>query len=227
MLAKTKKTGYIDDECVRLFIERRIAGTMTYPSKNIKAITEFIFIGEPAETLAPSDLVIVLGNHIIDIMMGEVAGLYTAGKITKNATIILTGANGDMTAGQAPECDQMYEAAVEKYGMPAELFAKEPKATNAYLNMVYAKEIIDKKGGLNAFRHILVVGNSFLLRRISLYAAKLDFPAERMQYYGVWDKSGRNIGTDSWWKSEVAVNRVMAEVERIGKYYAEGNMSVF
>lgn len=200
---------------------------MTYPSKNIKAITEFIFIGEPVDALTPSDLVIVLGNHIIDIMMGEVADLYATGKIMKDATIILTGANGDMTAGQPPECDQMYEAAVEKYGMPAELFVKEPKATNAYLNMVYAKELIEAKGGLDAFRNILVVGNSFLLRRISLYAAKLGFPADRMQYYGVWDKNGRNIGPDSWWTSEVAVNRVMAEVERIGKYYADGNMSIY
>lgn len=200
---------------------------MDYPSKNIKAITEFIFIGEPAENLVPSDLVIVLGNHIIDIMMGEVADLYEQGKITKDASIILTGANGDMTAGQPPECDQMYEAAVEKYHMPEELFVKEPKATNAYLNMVYAKEMIEEKGGFEAFGHMLVVGNSFLLRRISLYAAKLGFPAERMQYYGVWDKEGRNIGPDSWWKSEVAVNRVMAEVERIGKYYGEGVMSVF
>ncbi len=200
---------------------------MNYPSPNIKAITEFIFIGEPAENLVPSDLVIVLGNHIIDIMMGEVAALYEQGKITGDATIILTGANGDMTAEQALECDQMYEAAVHKYGMPKERFIKEPKATNAYLNMVYAKEIIEEKGGMEAFGHILVVGNSFLLRRISLYAAKLGFPAERLQYYGVWDKDGRNIGPDSWWKSDVAIERVMAEVERIGKYYKDGNMSVF
>lgn len=200
---------------------------MTYPSPNIKAITDFIFIGEPAENLALSDLIIVLGNHIIELMMGEVAALYGQGKITKNATIILTGANGDMTAEQAPECDQMYEAAVQKYGMPKELFIKEPKATNAYLNMVYAKEIIEEQGGMEAFRNILVVGNSFLLRRVSLYAAKLGFPAERLQYYGVWDKAGRNIGPDSWWKSEVAIDRVMAEVERIGKYYKDGNMSIF
>lgn len=200
---------------------------MTYPSPSIKAVTDFIFIGEPAESLVPSDLVIVLGNHIMELMMGEVASLYATGKITKNATIILTGANGDMTAEQAPECDQMYEAAVQKYGMPKELFIKEPKATNAYLNMVYAKEIIEEQGGMEAFGHILVVGNSFLLRRISLYAAKLGFPADRLQYYGVWDKAGRNIGPDSWWKSEVAIDRVMAEVERIGKYYKDGNMSIF
>ena len=200
---------------------------MTYPSPNIKAITEFIFIGEKAESLCPSNLVLVLGNHIIDSMMGEVSALYAQGKITEDANIILTGANGDMTAGQAAECDQMYEAAVHKYGMPAELFVKEPKATNAYLNMVYSKEIIEEKGGFDAFGSVLCVGNSFLLRRVSLYAAKLGFPTERMQYYGVWDRAGRNIGPDSWWKSEVAVNRVMAEVERIGKYYGEGYMSIF
>lgn len=200
---------------------------MIYPSRNIEAITNFIFIGEPAEQLEPSDLVIVLGNHIIDIMMGEVASLYEQGKITRNATIVLTGANGDMTAGQALECDQMQESAVHKFGMPTELFVKEPRATNAYLNMVYSKEIIESKGGFDAFHRILCVGNSFLLRRISLYAAKLEYPTEQIQYYGVWDKSGRNIGPDSWWKSEVAVQRVMAEVERIGKYYGEGYMSVF
>lgn len=93
--------------------------------------------------------------------------------------------------------------------------------------MVYAKEMIEEKGGVESFCHILVIGNSFLLRRISLYAAKLGYPAERMQYYGVWDKAGRNIGPDSWWQSEVAVQRVMAEVERIGKYYGDGNMSIF
>ncbi len=202
---------------------------MTYPSKNIKAITDFIFIGEEAEALVPSDLVLVLGNHIIDLMMGEVAGLYAKGKIRPDATIILTGANGDMTAGQETECDQMYEAATGKYGMPEELFLKENRATNTYLNLLYSKELAEKKKpeGLNAFSRILCVGNSFLLRRASLYAAKLEYPAERMQYFGVWDKNGRNIGPNSWWESDVSVQRVMAEVERIGKYYATGNMSIF
>lgn len=202
---------------------------MIYPSQNIKAVTDFIFIGEPAENLIPSDLVIVLGNHIIDIMMGEVAQLYAMGKIQSDAQILLTGANGDMTAGQAAECDQMFEAATKKYGMSPQLFMKENRATNTYLNLLYAKELIEEKksGGLDSCSHILCVGNSFLLRRASLYAAKLGFPAERMQYYGVWDKNGRNIGPDSWWTSEVSIQRVMAEVERIGKYYATGNMSLF
>lgn len=200
---------------------------MEYPSKTVEAITNFLFIGEEKEQLKKSDLVIVLGNHIIDIMMGEISDLYQSGKITKEATIILSGATGDMTKGQALECEQMYESAVEKYGMSANLFLKEPKATNAYLNMVYAKDLILEQGGFENYKHILCVGNSFLLRRASMYASKLEYPMERMQFFGVYDKEGRNISPDGWWKSEVSVQRVMAELERIGKYYATGNMSIF
>ena len=207
--------------------KKRVNKEMNYPSKTIEAITQFLFIGEEKEQLNSSDLVIVLGNHIIDIMMGEVADLYRSGKIAKTATIILSGATGDMTAGQALECDQMYASAVEKYGMPAELFLKESKATNAYLNMVYAKDLILKQGGFEQYQNILCVGNSFLLRRASMYASKLEFPMERMQFFGVYDKEGRNISPDGWWKSEVSIQRVMAEIERIGKYYATGNMSIF
>lgn len=198
-----------------------------YPSPTIQGITEFLFIGQEKEALEPSNLVIVLGNHIIDIMMKEVAELYHGGKITENATIILSGANGDFTEGQAPECDQMYRCAVEKQKMAPELFIKENRATNAWLNMVYSQEIVDRTGGFEQYDKILLVGNSFLLRRASMYAAKLGYPMERMQYFGVYDREGRNISPDGWWKSEVSIQRVMAEIERIGKYYASGNMSIW
>lgn len=198
-----------------------------YPSPTIQGITEFLFIGQEAGELAPSNLVIVLGNHIIDIMMGEVAELYKTGKITAGATVILSGATGDFTQGQEAECDQMFRCATEKYGMPPEMFWKEERATNAYLNMVYSYEMIEQQGGFERYNQILLVGNSFLLRRASMYAAKLGYPMERLQYYGVFDRAGRNISPDGWWESEVSIQRVMAEVERIGKYYATGNMSIW
>lgn len=198
-----------------------------YPSSTIKAITEFIFIGQEKEELIPSDLVIVLGNHIMEIMMSEIAKLYQEEKITKDAKIILSGANGDFTKGQDLECEQMYAYATQTFGMSEELFWKEGRATNAWLNMLYSKELIEQQGGFSRFHHILLVGNSFLLRRASMYAAKLEYPMEQMQYFGVYDRAGRNISPDGWWKSEVSIARVMAEVERIGTYYATGNMSVW
>lgn len=213
--------------CAATVAQKPERSGMEYPSQNIKAVTEFIFLGQEEQELYPSDLVIVLGNHIMDIMMGEVAGLYERGKISKDAKIILSGANGDLTAGQDTECEQMYRIATETFRMPRHMFLKEDKASNAYENMALSAELIEKNGGFGAFRKILCVGNSFLLRRASLYAAGLGYPMDKLQYYGVWDRDGRNIGPDSWWKSEVSRNRVMAEVERIGKYYATGNMSLF
>ena len=51
-----------------------------------------------------------------------------------------------------------------------------------------------------------------------MYAAKFGYPFEKMQYYGTVDTEGKNIGPDTWWQSEDARKRVMAEIERIGKY---------
>ena len=200
---------------------------MKYPSKTIEAITEFIFLETKKTELVPSDLVLVLGNDLIRQTTGVIFNLYQSGKIKENAKIILNGATGELTAGQALECDALYDCAVKEYHMPPELFIKEPKATNAYQNFLYSKEKIQLLGGFEKFESILCIGNAFLMRRASMYAGKLDYPQEKMQYCGVVDRNGRNIGADSWWKSEVAISRVMAEVERIGKYYASGNLDIF
>lgn len=200
---------------------------MEYPSKNVKAITEFLFLGAEKENLKSSDLVLVLGNNLIKETISTVYNLYKAEKIKKDARIILTGATGTLNAGQALECDAFFECAVNEYHMPPELFIKENKATNAYLNFSNSKEIILSLGGFENFERILCVGNAFLLRRASMYASKLKYPEEKMQYYGVVDTNGRNIGPSTWWKSEEAVSRVMAEIERIGKYYTSGYLDIF
>lgn len=200
---------------------------MNYPSKTVEAITNFIFLATEKSELLPSDLVLVLGNDLVKETMATVFDLYQSAKIKKEAKIILTGATGALNAGQALECDAFYDCAVKEYHMPPELFIKESKATNAYLNYLYSKEIIQKLGGFEKFESILCIGNAFLLRRASMYAAKLGYPEAKMQYYGVVDRNGRNIGADSWWKSEVAISRVMAEVERIGKYYESGYLDIF
>lgn len=200
---------------------------MDYPSKTVEAITEFIFLRTERLELLPSDLVLVLGNDLIGETIKTVFDLYQSGTIREDAKIILTGATGTLNEGQALECDSFYDCAVKEYHMSSDLFIKESKATNAYLNYLYSKEIIQSLGGFEKFDRILCIGNAFLLRRASMYAAKLGYPEEKMQYFGVVDRSGRNIGADSWWKSDVAISRVMAEVERIGKYYASGYLDIF
>ncbi len=198
-----------------------------YPSETIRAITDFLFIGTDECELHPSDLVLVLGNDYIDGTMETVCKLYQSGKIKWDAKVILSGATGSLNAGKALECDRLYESAVEKFKMPPELFIKEPQATNAYLNFLYSKEIIEDLGGFEKFCSILCIGKAFLMRRASMYAAKLSYPSEKMQYLGTVDAKGRNIGPDTWWKSQVSIERVLGEIKRIGEYGISGDLSIF
>lgn len=200
---------------------------MDNKSKTIEAITKFLFIEQSKETLSQSDLVLVLGNDYIDGTIAEVFDFYQDGIIISDAKIILSGAVGSLDADKDLECNRLYQCATEKYGMPETLFIKEPRAKNAYQNFEYSKFIIDGLGGWNRFKHILCIGKAFILRRASMYAAKFGYPADKMQYYGTVDRDGKNIGPDTWWQSEDAIRRVMAEIERIGKYSLSGDLSIF
>ena len=197
------------------------------PSKTITAITDFLFIGEKKENLLPSDLVLVLGNDQIEGTVAEIYDLYTNGTILSNALIILSGATGLLNQGKELECNRLYDCAVEKYGMPEKMFIKESKAKNACQNFEFSREIICSLGGFEHYKNILCIGKAFLLRRASMYAAKFGYPAEKMQYFGTVDTDGKNIGHDTWWKNDAAIERVMAEIERLGKYYANGDLSIF
>lgn len=200
---------------------------MKVVSKTIMDITQFLFIGKTKEELVPSDLVLVLGNDYIDGTIAEVYDLCKIGKITSNAKIILSGATGALDADKDLECERLYRCAVEKYGMQKGRFIKESAAKNACQNFEFSKCIIEDLGGWNKFNRILCIGKAFLLRRASMYAAKFGYPEEKMQYYGTVDTEGRNIGPETWWQSDEAIIRVMAEIERIGKYYSTGDLSIF
>lgn len=198
-----------------------------YPSESIKAITEFLFLETPYNSIVPSDLVLVLGNDMIDGTMAEVKNLLTDGKIKTNAIILLSGATGSLNAGKEKECIRLFRSGTDHYGIPAEQFVLEDRATNAFQNFSYSKTLIEELGGFPHFDKILCIGKAFLLRRASMYAAKTGYPAEKMQYYGTVDHKGRNIGRDCWWENPTAVERVLAEIKRIGEYGLSGDLSIF
>ena len=179
------------------------------------------------EQLKYSDLVIVLGNDYIEGTIRSVFELYNDSIITDSSRIILSGATGSVNKGKKPECERMYTCAVDEYNMPPHLFFKEPNATNTYENFKYSLGIINNWGGFDRFSNILVIGKAFLLRRASMYAAKFNYPSCKMQYYGTVDKGGLNIGKTTWWQNDKSIARVMAEIERIGKYYQLGDLSIF
>ena len=195
-------------------------------SEIIDSITDFLFIGKKSDELEVSDLVIVLGNSFPQWTASEMHRLYQEKVIMDTAKIILTGATGALNAGQESECEQMYKYAVNELHMPEGLFVKDSKATNASENLKYSKELIEEMGGFDSFNKILFIGCDFMLRRVSMYAAKQNYPMEKLQYFGVVNKDGRNIGRDTWWETDVSRERVMAEIERIGKYYKTGDLGL-
>lgn len=198
----------------------------SYPSDSIKAITEFLFLETPYDEIEPSDLVLVLGNDMIDGTMAEVKKLLDDGKIKADAIVLLSGATGTLNEGKEKECIRLFHSGTEHYGIPAKQFVLEDRAKNAFQNFLYSEELIQTLGGFSRFEKILCIGKAFLLRRASMYAAKLGYPLEKMQYYGTVDREGRNIGKDCWWKNPRAVERVLAEIKRIGEYGLAGDLSI-
>jgi len=109
-----------------------------------------------------------------------------------------------------------------------EMFILEPNATNCYENAMLSKKIIfEKFGGFERFDNILFVAKSFMTRRCEMSSSSLGYPMEKIHYYGLVDEKGRNIGKNNWWLSNDATIRVLAEVERIGKYAQKGDLSIF
>lgn len=198
-----------------------------YPSKNVEAITRFLFFGEEECNLNSTNLVVVLGNDMIEGTVEVIHHLFKKGVITENAKIILSGATGMLDMNKAPECDRLYDCATQNYGMSPDMFIKEHNAQNAKENFEFSKRIIEDLGGFETFDNILCIGKSFLLRRASMYASLFGYPEEKMQYFGTVDSSGRNISKDCWWERQESRERVLAEIKRIGEYGIKGDLSIF
>ena len=206
--------------------------TIQYPHDTVRAISEFLFFETPASEMGQCDLTIVLGNDFIDGTMREVRRLLDLGVIAPDSKIILSGATGLLNAGKEKECIRMYRSGVGKFGISPEQLVMEDQATNSYQNLAFTKKLIEEnaavfpdKRDLNAFDRILIVGKAFMMRRAEMCARRLCYPMDKLAYFGTVDREGRNIGKDSWWLNETAIARVYAEIERIGKYAASGDLS--
>ncbi len=184
----------------------------------IDAITQFLFL--PNNTPDKTDICIVLGNDYIDTM--KIAKIIYEKGICK--LFILTGhsANKD----KEPECIRFYRKGLE-LGIPSECMILEDKATNTYENLDFSRIIIEEKlGGFENCNKILFVAKAFVTRRVEMTAKKLYPSFVQTFYYPTVDntETGKNIGEDNWWKSEVSKKRVLEEIKRISDYTLKGDL---
>lgn len=190
---------------------------MIYPNDTIEAITNFLFL--ESDPLKPCEIAIVFGNDYVETML-TVKALLDQGLIKDK--IVLTGhsANKD----KIPEAIRFYEYGV-KLGIPENIMLIEPNATNTLENLLFSKQVIEKKyKKLKDIESIMFIAKAFVMRRIQMTAYSLYPENTDYIYCPIVDKAGRNIGRDCWWKSEVATKRVLEEIRRIAEYTLKGDL---
>lgn len=196
----------------------------------IKLITDFLFICEEnVENLknAHYDFVIVCGNDNIDITIDAVENIIKSKKLSPDAKIVLSGNVGALDSDKSPEAIRLYNEAIKR-NIPTELFLVEDKATNSKENFEFSKQILESNNFSITNSKYLVICKSFLSLRAKMSAASVGFNTEKnVEFLGVIDSTGRNVGKETWYLSEAGRERVYAEIERIGKYSLKGDLSIY
>ncbi|MBU2592618.1 MAG: YdcF family protein [Patescibacteria group bacterium] len=180
----------------------------------IQAISDFLFL--PAN-LEKAELIFVFGHSYLSTM-DEVKKLYD--KKYSNRILITGHSKGRL---KDIEADRFFKRGGE-LGIPEKIFLLERKATNTKENILFSKPIIEKEIGFKNIKTILFVCKTFHTRRVLMTARKF-FPANiKFCFYPVIDE--RNIQKNNWWKDDIARNRVLEEIKRIGEYALRGDLSI-
>ena len=197
--------------------------TSPVPTETSEAITDFLFIGREEKELSVYDLVIVCGNEQTDETCADLIKLMD--HVKSDAVIVFSGRNGCVNPGTVPEGERMHHYFVEHRSGYTQTLIVENKAGNTLENFSNSLPLIERIKPLSSFGRILVVCKAFLARRAKMCALSCGYPAEdRMDFFGT--VSGKRIEPDGWFKDPDTAKRVMEEVERIGKYFVKGDLSL-
>jgi uncharacterized SAM-binding protein YcdF (DUF218 family) len=179
--------------------------------RNIKAITDFIFI---SDDLSKANVIIVPGTFRIGIVE-KALEVYQKGMASY---IVTTGGVKNEEGLSESEFQKQY---LIDNGVPSEIIFHELKSTNTKENAIYAKEKLDEKG--IKCDQIILVSKTYHARRI-LMTFLPSFKDSNIQIASVVDD--RNITKDNWFKDSKKIEKVMEEVQKTGKYFLKGDLSL-
>jgi len=184
---------------------------MEFGLATIKAITNFIFVKDKPQK---ADLIIVPGSSQRQPLQKAI-NLYKKGFAPK---ILFTGGFNPKIGKK--EGDLGKKMALEAKVPPKEILT-ENNSTNTYENAKEGLKII--KRHKIACKKIILVSQTYHARRVKMTFAKF-FPESELIIYPVTDE--RKITPKNWWKDERKTAKVMEEVEKIGKYFLKGHLSL-
>ena len=175
-----------------------------------ECITNFLFIGKPFEELTHYDLVIILGNDYYKETALTLKKLLEENKITSDTKIIISGNKGTLNKTITDTEAEIIYHHLRDFGLDLNC-ELEKHATNIKENLLYSKEIIKD---FNLYSQILVIGKSFVGRRVLMCLDALDYPLSKIDYYGLES----DITKSNWSTTPTYQNRILEELERISIY---------
>lgn len=186
-------------------------------NRNIKAITDFVFVEDEPQQ---SDVIMVVGGSYPEA--AEIAAdLWKTGYAPK----IIVGGGVSIKTGKFPgsrskqdiydknyadECE-FYTDVLIKNGVPKDVIFGENKSSFTKENAFYARKLADERG-LNICKAILIC-KSFHARRCLLFY-QTAFPD--VEFY-VKTFNGFDISKDNWYLSKYGIQRVLGELKRCGE----------
>ena len=175
----------------------------------IDAITNFIFVDDD---IAASNVILVPGGSHPQLAVKS-AELYNQGM----ADYILFSGRANTNIPDFPSEAEYLKTLAVSLGVPAKHIICEDKAAHTFENALFSLSALDKMG-IVAKRAILVC-KAFHSRRV-LTTYQYVFPRDTVFLVkSITDRNGLN--KHNWTSKQEYIDRVMGEVEKIGKYFKD------
>jgi uncharacterized SAM-binding protein YcdF (DUF218 family) len=181
-----------------------------------KEITEYIFV-EDEDTNGDVALVFGTWNSYIESCV-KAAELYKQGRVKK---IIVSG-GVNPTSGFAEGLLMAEET--QKLGVPEGDILVENRASNTLENVIFSRDVLDKKIGLENIRIIVAVVKNAHARRVLMTLKKHIPKSVKLKSAPYVSSYYENVTRDNWNKTESGRGFVMHELAKIQEYLAKGDI---
>ena len=179
--------------------------------KEIQEITDYIFL-EPRPEKA--DLAIVFGTRHRQAV-DKTFRLYQNKLVPK---ILISGGENRVTDDN--EADKMSQELMSM-GVQREDIILEDRSTNSLENVLFSKEVLEEKIGLQNLKKIIAVTKHYHSRR-AIMTLRRHFPKTIKFIPAVYEVYG--FTRDDWAGSESGREKVMSEYNKIKEYLAKGDI---
>lgn len=179
--------------------------------EEIRKITEYIFLQSDPQK---ADLALVFGTRHQEAI-NAVYELYRNKLVDK---ILVSGGVNRVTGEN--ESEEMSKKLVVM-GVDQKDIILEGKSTNSLENVLFSRDVIEKKFGFTVIKKIIAIVKHYHSRR-ALMTLKKHFPETVKLIPVTYEIYG--FTKDDWFTNESGVEKVLSEWEKIPKYLSQGDI---